>query len=207
MSLLIDFEISLINLYRDDKLGNGFYGGIFWDLFNIGIWDIFGEIYEPAKEGEVRVNCNYFAINWTRRRTVASTRQRRATTWTARSESIQYLWFSSAISFSWTSCWWTCSSLYSRSIASDSLIRRHVFDEIQAKSEEVWKYQMYVLLEEFYNKPLLPAPWVLLDLVIYRFSSFDVFDTNFRGLRLIFCSCCCRPDDQLDMAVKKRRNS
>jgi hypothetical protein len=33
-----------------------FYWGIFWDLFNVGIWDVFGELNGDAKNGVVSVH-------------------------------------------------------------------------------------------------------------------------------------------------------
>ena len=38
----------------------------------------------------------------------------------------------------------------------------HVFEEIQANSELVWRYEMYFIVEEYREKPLLPAPLILI---------------------------------------------
>ena len=43
------------------------------------------------------------------------------------------------------------------------LIRSSLFDEVQANSLQVWKWEQYRLLEEFDRRPTLPAPFVLVE--------------------------------------------
>ncbi len=38
-----------------------------------------------------------------------------------------------------------------------------MFEEVQSKTEILWKWEMYRLLEEFDRKPTLPAPLVILE--------------------------------------------
>ena len=39
----------------------------------------------------------------------------------------------------------------------------HVFEEVQANAEEIWRYQMYFVYNEFDEKPFLPPPFIVIE--------------------------------------------
>lgn len=57
---------------------------------------------------------------------------------------------------------------------------RHVFEEYQANAIQIWKSQMYELVEEFCEKPMLPPPFIIL-IHVYRTLRYLLVTT--------FCLC------------------
>jgi hypothetical protein len=43
------------------------------------------------------------------------------------------------------------------------IIFSHVFEEVQANAEEIWRYQMYFVFNEFDEKPFLPPPFIVIE--------------------------------------------
>ncbi|GIY95440.1 transient receptor potential cation channel subfamily M member 1 [Caerostris extrusa] len=74
-------------------------------------------------------------------------------------------------------CWLTCSLLYSR---------KHVFDEVNANSREIYLFEIYVSGQQFSRRSILPPPFLIVEDLLSG--------TYFLCMKLyhkIYSKCCC----------------
>jgi len=50
---------------------------------------------------------------------------------------------------------------------------RHIFEDVEKKSKIIWKVQMYYLLDEFINKPMLPPPFILINHAVQPLAQWE----------------------------------
>lgn len=134
---LVSYSVASQALLKNHQ---GFYWGVFYDLFLQGIWEIFGELNDAETEGIVD-GCpsgNGTISTWSAECSLRS--------WPVPFMLAVYLFFGNIL-------------MINMLIA----IFTHVFDEIQSRSEQIWKYEMYFLVQEFNVKPLLPGPFIVLE--------------------------------------------
>uniref|UniRef100_A0A914XD05 Ion transport domain-containing protein n=1 Tax=Plectus sambesii TaxID=2011161 RepID=A0A914XD05_9BILA len=137
MVFFLSYTVSVQSLMHPNR---PLYWGIFWDLFQEGIWQTFGELNDESMEGTVD-NCNGTMLlfppegSWDCFMRVYPIPLFLAV----------YLFFGSIL-------------LINMLIAAFA----YIFDNVQAHSKEIWRYQMYFLFSEFEDKPLLPPPFILI---------------------------------------------
>ncbi|XP_052264410.1 transient receptor potential cation channel subfamily M member-like 2 [Dreissena polymorpha] len=63
----------------------------------------------------------------------------------------------------------------------------HTFANVQEKSGHIWKFYCYGIVREYYSRPVLFPPWIILfyirrtiRYVVSRGDTYDVYDSEFR---------------------------
>ncbi|VDM40999.1 unnamed protein product [Toxocara canis] len=117
------------------------YFGIAWDLFRHGLWGIFGETNEERMLGAIDGCANYSGFQWFSTPDAFDCFVRQHTLPILLTV---YLFVTSVL-------------LMNMLIA----VFTHIFDQINERSVQLWRYQMYFLVQEYDAKFFLPAPLIL----------------------------------------------
>uniref|UniRef100_A0A914XBZ0 TRPM SLOG domain-containing protein n=1 Tax=Plectus sambesii TaxID=2011161 RepID=A0A914XBZ0_9BILA len=163
MVFFLSYAISVQSLMYPHR---PLYWGIGWDLFQQGWWKMFGDLNEEATQGHVE-NCTEAQLTFPPEGSWDCFLR----VYPIPLFLVVYLFFGSIL-------------LINMLIAAFA----HIFENVQANSQEIWRYQMYFLLNEFDDKPLLPPPFI--------------FISHARQVMKHFCG---KPEDSKEIKINGQR--